>query len=332
MAAAARAFLSYTRIDDEFFGGAITALRKLLELGVQVVTGERDFSIFQDIEGIELGQRWQERLDEAVEEATFLIPIMTPSFFKSAACHDELKKFLAHERSLNRNDLILPIYYVTAPILERAELLKEDPVAQEISKRQRFDWREQADLAATDPIIRTSVRKLAAAIAPAMARVEASPKLTVTEETKRSKAFSVATTQVVEEQEKQRNKVRPSILWVDDRPDNNTVERKALSEYNVDIHIARSTDEAIDAIQDREFNLIISDMGRPPDAKAGYTLLKALRSGGNKTPFYIYAGSRAPEHTKEAIRRGAQGNTNRADELIQMVLTRLGTSASTAEL
>ena len=34
-------FLSYTRLDDEYFGGAITSLRRLLELGVQVVTGDR---------------------------------------------------------------------------------------------------------------------------------------------------------------------------------------------------------------------------------------------------------------------------------------------------
>jgi hypothetical protein len=43
------AFLSYTRLDDEFFGGAITSLKKFLELGVKVVTGQRDFSIFQDV-------------------------------------------------------------------------------------------------------------------------------------------------------------------------------------------------------------------------------------------------------------------------------------------
>jgi hypothetical protein len=56
-----QAFLSYTRIDDEFYGGAITALRRALELGVQVVTGNRNFKIFQDVDGIELGQQWRER-------------------------------------------------------------------------------------------------------------------------------------------------------------------------------------------------------------------------------------------------------------------------------
>ncbi len=78
-----QAFLSYTRIDDEFFGGAITSLRTALELGMRVVTGDRDFAIFQDLDGIELGQNWQNRLDEAISGALFLLPIVTPLFLTS---------------------------------------------------------------------------------------------------------------------------------------------------------------------------------------------------------------------------------------------------------
>jgi hypothetical protein len=78
-----QAFLSYTRIDDDFFGGAITALRGALELGVRVVTGDRTFEIFQDIDGIELGQQWGKRLEEALSVASFLIPIITPLYFSS---------------------------------------------------------------------------------------------------------------------------------------------------------------------------------------------------------------------------------------------------------
>ena len=128
----AEAFLSYTRLDDEFFGGAITSLRRLLELGVQVVSGDRTFNIFQDVDGIELGQKWQQRLNEAISTSRFLIPIVTPLFFKSDPCRDELNRFLEHEKSLGRNDLILPIYFVTAPVLERPELKKDDAIASEI--------------------------------------------------------------------------------------------------------------------------------------------------------------------------------------------------------
>lgn len=111
---APHAFLSYTRIDDEFHGGSITELRKLLELGVRVVTGDREFTIFQDVEGIELGQQWQKRIAQTIGTSTFLIPVMTPLFFRSEPCRDEVEKFLAHERSLARDDLVLPIYYVSS--------------------------------------------------------------------------------------------------------------------------------------------------------------------------------------------------------------------------
>ena len=111
----ATAFLSYTRLDDEFFGGSITALRRLFELGVQVVTGDRRFSIFQDVDGIELGQKWQKRIDEAILESSLLIPIVTPLFFTSEPCRDELDKFIEHEKSLGADDRILPVYFQTAP-------------------------------------------------------------------------------------------------------------------------------------------------------------------------------------------------------------------------
>ena len=56
---------------------------------------------------------------------------------------------MEHEKSLGRDDLILPIYFVTAPVLERTELLKDDALASEIGGRQRYDWRIQADLPET---------------------------------------------------------------------------------------------------------------------------------------------------------------------------------------
>ena len=73
-------------------------------------------------------------------------------------------------RVLGRDDLILPIYFVTAPVLERPELLKDDTLASEIGSRQRYDWRVQADLPPNDPQIRRAVRELAEKIATAIAR------------------------------------------------------------------------------------------------------------------------------------------------------------------
>jgi CheY-like chemotaxis protein len=315
------AFLSYTRLDDEYFGGAITSLRRLLELGVQVVTGDRTFNIFQDVDGIEFGQKWKKRLAEAISTSRFLIPIVTPLFFKSDPCRDELTQFIAHEKSLGRDDLILPIYFVTAPVLERPELLKDDTLASEIASRQRYDWRVQADLPPNDPQIRRAVRELAEKIATAIGRMSG-PVPAPTPARHGDDVANDEASKLVKSlgPERETKKPRKLVLWVDDRPDNNIIERHSMAAYNIDFVLAQSTGEALAELRKQHFNAIISDMGRPPDSRAGYTLLEAVRGSGDQTPYFIYAGSRDPAHVREARSRGAQGATNMGTELLQMLL------------
>jgi CheY-like chemotaxis protein len=117
---------------------------------------------------------------------------------------------------------------------------------------------------------------------------------------------------------------RSTVLWVDDRPNNNVHERQALEAVGVSFVLSASTEDALDQVNRQAFDLIISAMGRPPDPRAGYTLLDKLRAVGNRTPFIIYAGSRSPEHQGEARQHGAIGCTNRPNELFEMVLSALG--------
>jgi CheY-like chemotaxis protein len=117
---------------------------------------------------------------------------------------------------------------------------------------------------------------------------------------------------------------KATVLWVDDRPSNNVHEREALEALGVTFVLSTSTDEALQKLQAKSFDVIISDMGRLSDSEAGYTLLDTLRKSGDQTPFIIYAGSRAPLHVAAARRRGAVGCTNRPSELFEMVLNALG--------
>jgi CheY-like chemotaxis protein len=116
------------------------------------------------------------------------------------------------------------------------------------------------------------------------------------------------------------------ILWVDDRPENNLYERRALEAFGVRSTLSTSTEDALRKSELSPYDAIISDMGRPPDPRAGYTLLDALRKRGDRTPFVIYAGSNAPEHKAEARKHGALGSTNRPEELFQLVLSAILTS------
>jgi CheY-like chemotaxis protein len=328
------AFLSYTRIDDEFRSGAITSLRRLLELGVQVVTGNRNFQIFQDKEGIELGQNWQHRLDQAITDARFLIPILSPLYFQSKGCRDELTKFIAYEKSLGRNDLILPVYFVTTPLLEKPDLLKDDVLASKINERQRYDWLPYADLPTNDPQIRPAVIKLAEKISEALSRKPDVSQITPPKEaTRGSELEHVARASTlesafdsikIEETQDELKKGRRRILWVDDKPNNNIYERRSMEAYHIDFDLAVSTREALAKIELNKFDAIISDMNRVPDRRAGYTLLGALRGRENRTPFFIYAGADAKRRRNAALARGADGSTNDPAELIADVLKAVG--------
>lgn len=120
---------------------------------------------------------------------------------------------------------------------------------------------------------------------------------------------------------------KSTVLWVDDRPDNNIHERRALEALGVTFVLSTSTEGALEKLKQQSFDAIISDMGRPPDRQAGYTLLDKLRASGDRTPLIIYAGSGASKHRAEARRRGASGCTNLADELFELVLSVIGLPA-----
>jgi TIR domain len=132
--------MSYVREDDANEDGRLTELCERLSGEVAAQWGE-PFPIFQDRRDIAWGQQWQERLDESLDSVTFLIPIVTPRFFRSRACRAELERFLKRERELGRCDLILPVYYIHAAVLDDAARRSGDTLAEIIHSRQYWDWR-----------------------------------------------------------------------------------------------------------------------------------------------------------------------------------------------
>lgn len=111
------------------------------------------------------------------------------------------------------------------------------------------------------------------------------------------------------------------VLWVDDRPANNVYEKRSMESIGISFVTALTTTDALNIMQHNTFDLVISDMGRPPDSRAGYTLLSKMRDSGIETPFVIYAGERTPEFIAEARELGALGCTNRPDELFEYVVS-----------
>jgi CheY-like chemotaxis protein len=117
--------------------------------------------------------------------------------------------------------------------------------------------------------------------------------------------------------------VDAQVLWVDDRPANNVFERRSMEALGIDFTVSTSTEDALEKLAVDAYDLVISDMGRPPDDRAGYTLLEAMRRRGIDVPVVFYAGSGSPEHRAEARRRGAVSSTNSPQELFQLVTSTL---------
>jgi cobaltochelatase CobT len=164
------AFMSYVHFDDEHEGGLISDLRGRLSGEVRMQTG-KDFPIFQDRNDIQWGDNWRKRIEETLDSVTFLIPIITPSFFNSKICRDELKEFIKRERRLKRSKLILPIYYISSTLLDDASNRSGDRLAQELYKRQYADWRDLRFEPLSSPQARKAIAGLANQIKAALHRV-----------------------------------------------------------------------------------------------------------------------------------------------------------------
>lgn len=154
------AFFSYSRFDDQHEGGKLTQLRERLSAEVQFQTSE-EFLIFQDRKDIAWGQNWKARIDEALDAVTLLIPIVTPNFFRSPACREELERFLKRERQLGRGDLILPVYYLSTPELDDPNRREGDELARVLATRQYADWRDLRFEPLTSEVVRKAIAQLA---------------------------------------------------------------------------------------------------------------------------------------------------------------------------
>ena len=163
------AFLSYTRFDDQHDIGAISEFCRRLASAVRAVTGV-PFQIFQDVGGIGVGEHWQGKLDQMLDQARFFIPVVTPNYFRSKPCREELEKFLRAEAERERKDLVLPIHYIECELLEDDDLRAADLLASTLHERQWQDWREFRFEGFEAANVRRALEQLAREIAKAQRR------------------------------------------------------------------------------------------------------------------------------------------------------------------
>jgi cobaltochelatase CobT len=155
--------MSYVRSDDDHDDGRITTFRKRLEGEMRMQTG-KPFAIFQDRNDIAWGQHWAERINSSLSDVTFLIPIITPSFFQSPACRSEFETFFLKEKMLGVNRLILPLYYVVCDQLGDSYQVGSDDIADVLRSRNWTDWRKFRFKLLTDETVAAALAEMAATI------------------------------------------------------------------------------------------------------------------------------------------------------------------------
>jgi CheY-like chemotaxis protein len=124
------------------------------------------------------------------------------------------------------------------------------------------------------------------------------------------------------------------VLWVDDLPSNNEVERSTLISWQIDVQSERSTEDGIRELSDPDlrFDLVISDWSRNRENDgdpAGLVLMQKMSELELKpAPRVIfYHGRVLPKALADRRRRareaGALGTTANPGELFRMILLEL---------
>lgn len=113
------------------------------------------------------------------------------------------------------------------------------------------------------------------------------------------------------------------ILWVDDLIEHHAWEQRSFERLQIRVLPAKSTEEALLVLENHEIDVIISDMNRDSNHRAGTDLLQEVTSRDHRVPVIIYDGSNDAVETNNLIRLGAFGHTNRPDRLIELVLEAL---------
>jgi hypothetical protein len=135
------AFWSYTHFDNKQDEKKIEGLCKRISGEVTMYIG-KPFHIFLDVQQMRTGSKISDEIKKALNNSFLLITVLTPSYFQSNWCRFEYETFRERERILQRNDLILPIYYVAADEIDDPEKNSSNAWHSDLSSRNYFDWRD----------------------------------------------------------------------------------------------------------------------------------------------------------------------------------------------
>jgi len=157
-----RGFWSYARVDDTYTDRRVSKLCDHIRKEVALSVGF-PVAIFQDTSDLRSGVEWEARIEKAVRESSFLVPVITPTFIRRPWCFREVRSFLERERALKtefaelrEESLIFPIGFRD---IDPADAIDPEMMAI-LSKRTWISLEAMIDLDLGDRDLRREVRRI----------------------------------------------------------------------------------------------------------------------------------------------------------------------------
>lgn len=299
-----KVFISYSSTDSD-----IAELMKMKLEGAGII-------VWRDIHEIGAGEEWRNEIDFGLLSSDTLLVLLTKTSSKSSYVTYEWAWAMGNGKN------IIPI------LMEPCEVHPRIKVLQYLDFQDRNrPWRQLIDRINELHLqkLNTSSSTEGLSLEAIFDGIKALANVNAKQDSRTTNANDVAqaTNQMINAKNylNTTNKRSNTILWVDDNPDNTKYEREAFKALGFQFALALSTNEALELLKSNTYAAVLSDMGRSEGPQEGYILLKQIRQFDKETPFIIYASSNLLEHKIMAQERGAQGSTNRASELIDLVTT-----------
>jgi CheY-like chemotaxis protein len=112
------------------------------------------------------------------------------------------------------------------------------------------------------------------------------------------------------------------VLWVDDLPDNNLYETVALEKLGRFVTKATSTEAGLTYLEELDFALVITDLGRRHDRHAGEEFIRLVRASGRTEPIVVYTVGAADKRAA-LVAAGADAVVDRPSDLVREVEARI---------
>ena len=287
-----------------------------------------NFKVWMDENMIQAGDEWRNKIDMAISDSFSLIVILTPESYKSlyvtyewAYAKGKKKKITPILHKPSPNDIhprLTALHYID---FTGTDVLPWQLLVTDISEKANAHSIEESTKAERDKHKVSTLQHIDAIISLAHVKAKnAGRHIKEGDITEASKQISKAISLL----EQSNSKIK-RILWVDDRPEKTIHEREAFSALNFKLELASSTNEALQKLNNKKYDAVISDMRRSEGEKEGYVLLELFRQRDKSTPFFIYTGwiNNFNHNLNRGVYRkkqGLHGCTDSPEELIHLVI------------